>query len=46
VTNDSASAGLWVTKEVNLSAYAGQVIKLEFYNAGTFDLDSLELVVR
>ncbi|HXH21494.1 MAG TPA: S8 family serine peptidase [Dehalococcoidia bacterium] len=46
VTNDSASAGQWVTKEVNLSAYAGQVIKLEFYNAGTFDLDSLELVVR
>jgi subtilisin len=46
VTNDSASAGQWVTKSVDLSQWQGQVIKLEFYNAGTFDLDSLQITVN
>jgi hypothetical protein len=45
VTNDSASAGQWIAKTVDLSQWQGQVVFLEFYNAGTFDLDTLELVV-
>jgi subtilisin family serine protease len=45
VTNDGESAGQWLTRQVDISNYAGQVIKLEFYNAGTFDLDAVDLLV-
>jgi hypothetical protein len=43
VTNDNAGGGEWFTKEVSLAAWQGQVIKVEFYNAGTFDIDSVEV---
>lgn len=41
VTNDMASPGLWLTRQINLSAWQGQTVIIEFYNAGTLDLDSL-----
>jgi hypothetical protein len=46
VTNDTGSPGQWLHKTVDLTPWQGQVIKLEFYNAGTFDLDSLVITVQ
>jgi hypothetical protein len=45
VTNDGEAAGQWLTRQVDISAYAGQVIRLEFYNAGVFELDGVNLLV-
>ncbi len=46
VTNDSASPGQWLAKSADLSQWQGQVIKLEFVNAGVFDLDSLQVTAQ
>jgi RHS repeat-associated protein len=37
ILNDDDEPGEWVEKEVYIGDFAGQTIKLEFYNAGVFD---------
>jgi hypothetical protein len=46
ITNDTATPGQWVHKTVDLTPWQGQTIRLEFYNAGQFDLDSLTVTVQ
>ncbi len=45
VQNDKLSIGQWLNRQVSLSGWSGQVVQLEFYNAGTLDIDSVNLIV-
>jgi hypothetical protein len=46
ITNDTASPGQWLQRSASLATWQGQTVKLEFYNAGTVDLDSIVLAVQ